>query len=186
MLYRFPPETPLLSSYNLSAGLQVALPPRPRTYVQMQSKVHKPPLKVNHFSAFLTTNFRDVRRIISSRRDASRAVRHAELGSASRYQQGKVLKRVQHDTSRILYFRFVLKQHMASSKDQTLRQRCAVKGQRREDHRVEESEWISFISITSTIFPTMQMLMTSLRGLTTISARSPSRSNSLAASPVSS
>jgi hypothetical protein len=53
------------------------------TQVQIYSKVHKPPLKVNNFSAFPNTNFRNVRRIVSDRRDASGGLCHAELGSAS-------------------------------------------------------------------------------------------------------
>jgi hypothetical protein len=87
MLYQFPPETPLLSSYDLSAGLQVALPPRSRTYVQMQSKVHKPPLKVNHFATLPTIDFRNVRRTRSSRRDVNSGLCDAKLGSASRCEQ---------------------------------------------------------------------------------------------------
>jgi hypothetical protein len=53
------------------------------TQVQIYSKVHKPPLKVNSFSTCLNIKFRDTRSTTSNRRDANSKARHAELGSAS-------------------------------------------------------------------------------------------------------
>jgi hypothetical protein len=57
-------------------------PASPVTQVEIHSKVHKPPLKVNHLCTFLTTDFQDARRTMSNRRDASTGVCHAEFGSA--------------------------------------------------------------------------------------------------------
>jgi hypothetical protein len=70
--------------------------------VQIHSKLHKPPLKVNNFSALLIIDFRNVGRIMGNRRDAKSGVRHAELDSASGWQRQQVLKspkqvRGQHD-----------------------------------------------------------------------------------------
>jgi hypothetical protein len=47
--------------------LECERPASPVAQVQIYSKVHKPPLKVNDLSAFLTTNFRNVRSKMSSR-----------------------------------------------------------------------------------------------------------------------
>jgi hypothetical protein len=57
------------------------------TVLQIYSKLHKPPLKVNNFPAFLIIGFRNARRTTNNRYDINSRVCHAELVSASKCTQ---------------------------------------------------------------------------------------------------